>query len=480
MKKHARILALLLVISMAMALFAACSNNGEPKNTQPTSNADTTPGATTPGESETSTPAVDVSGYTFSIMGTDDVFPKMNEDGTYANALAEELADKLAELEDRLNITIEKREFSGDKLETVTTAALSGDVLADLLWMRHKEFWPAAKQNALLPLDDDRLVSVGLDSTDPSRWYQPAINWTELFGHTWGLRVASKYVRMPSGYFITFNKELCAAAGYPDMYSLVRNNEWNWDVYREIARKATIDSDADGIPDYWGTGATAWGNEAISNGVQFIGEVDGKWQMTIDSDAGIRALQFLYDMNYGDGTRLDAGSGACREAFANGTVAFSWCTMGHINGVGETIFNSNHDYGIIPMPMGPDATQYYSMTNDLDAFVIQSAHKNLDKAVSIMNEWALIVNDEESYLEVLDDGRCRTEEDRAMMVEYILPNFAVNMAKMCDDVWAIVDENDDGRGIISDVSYGGYTPQQAIEAWKAPLNAALNDFFDQN
>lgn len=480
MKKHARILALLLVISMAMALFAACSSNEEPENTQPTSAADTTPGATTPGETETSTPAVDVSGYTFSIMGTGDVFPKTNEDGTYANALAEELAEKLADLEDRLNITIEQREFSGDKLETVTTAALSGDVLADLLYMRHKEFWPAAKQSALLALDDERLVSAGLDSTDSTRWYQPAVEWTALFGHTWGLRVASKYVTAPTGYFITFNKELCAAAGYPDMYSLVRNNEWNWDVYREIARKATIDSDGDGVPDYWGTGATAWGNEAISNGVQFIGEVDGKWQATIDSDAGITALQFLYDMNYGDGTRLDKGSGACREAFANGTVAFSWCQMGHINGIGETIYNSNHDYGIIPMPMGPDATQYYSMTNDLDAFVIQAAHKNLDKAVAIMNEWALIVNDEDSYLDVLDDGRCRTEEDKAMMVEYVFPNYAVNMAKMCDDVWEIVDENDDGRGIISDVSYGGYTPQQAIEAWKDKLNAALDNFFDQN
>ena len=69
------------------------------------------------------------------------------------------------------------------------------------------------------------------------------------------------------------------------------------------SRKATKDTDSDGVPDIWGTGATAWGNEAISNGLQFVGEVNGKWQMTIDSDAGIRALQFLYDMNYGDGTR---------------------------------------------------------------------------------------------------------------------------------------------------------------------------------
>ena len=233
------------------------------------------------------------------------------------------------------------------------------------------------------------------------------------------------------------------------------------------------------MPDIWGTGATAWGNEAISNGVQFVGEVNGKWQMTIDSDAGIRALQFLYDMNYGDGTRLDESSGKCREAFANGTIAFNWSTMGHIDGPTSSIFGANHDYGIIPMPMGPDATEYYSMTDNNNAFVIQAAHKDLDKAVAILNEWALIVNDTESYLDILDDGRCRTEEDKQMMVEYIFPAFTLNMGKMNDDVWSIVDENDDGRGIISDVSYGGHTPKQAVEDCRDALNAALNDFFDQ-
>ena len=210
-------------------------------------------------------------------MGTGDVFPKTNEDGTYANQNAQELAEKLEDLEARLGITIEQLDFSGDKLEQVTAAAVSGLKLADLLYMRQNQFWPAAKVNALLPVDGERLINAGLNCTDETRWYQPAVNWTKLFGQTWGLRVASKYVTAPTGYFVTFNKSLCANAGYTDLYTLVTEKKWTWDVYREIARKATKDTDADGVPDIWGTGATAWGNEAISNGVQFVGEVNGKW-----------------------------------------------------------------------------------------------------------------------------------------------------------------------------------------------------------
>ena len=53
------------------------------------------------------------------------------------------------------------------------------------------------------------------------------------------------------------------------------------------------------------------------------------------------------------------------------------------------------------------------------------------------------------------------------------------MGKMSSEIWDIVDENDDERGIISDVSYGGFTPKQAIEEWSGKLNAALDAFFEQ-
>ncbi len=487
MKKRARLLALLLALVMIVTAFAACGNDGnEPDSTttapqsgdgtsgpDDTTPDDTTPDATTPGTD------LDLEGYNFTIVGNGDVFPEENEDGGYKSQTEQQLADELMELEERLGITIEAVEFSNNVLEQVTSAAMGGIKIGDLLWLHQQEYWPAAKANALLPLDGKELTDAGLNYQDETRWYQPAVEWTRLFDHPWGLVVASEYVAVPTGYFITFNKELCATAGYDNMYDLVRNGEWTWDVYRDIARKTTKDTDGDGVNDIWGTGATAWGNEAVTNGVQFIGEVDGKWQMTIDSEAGIEALQFLLDLNYSDGTRWDASSGECREGFANGMVTFNWANMGHINGPTEAVFNAEHDYGIIPMPKGPNATEYASMTDNNKAFVIQAANKDLDKVVPIMNEWALIVNDTESYLDILNDGRCRTEDDMEMMVDYIIPNYTLNMGKMTQDIWYVVDYNQVDSGIIATISYLGWTPQQAIEAHRDKLNAALDAFFDQ-
>lgn len=489
MKRNYRILALVMAIIMSVSLFAACGSSDEPATTTEATTAATTAATTeattaattagtTAGTTEATTteaPALDLAGYEFSIANGSKYFPKVDETGNYTDALQEALADELAALEEELGITIVETSVPGDSLtEALISAAMGSVKYADLIYSGQKNMWSVARVDGLMAMDGDKLVAAGLDATDSTRWYQPVQKWTYLFDHLWGLTVASEYVPAQTGFFVCFNKDLCASAGYDDMYQLVKDGSWTWDVYRQIARETTKDTDGDGTNDIWGTGATAWGCEAVCNGVQFIGEVDGKWQCTIDSEAGIEALQFLVDMNYADGTRWDVGSGECRQAFANGTITFCWADMGHINGPGSSLFDSNHDYGILPMPNGPRGTDYASMTDGCDALWMQASNMDYEKSVAIMNEWALIVNDEEAYLDILDDGRCRTEADKEMMVEYIIPNYSLNMGKMNDEIWDLVDS-----GIISGVSYYGMTPQQAIETYRDQLNAALDAFFGQ-
>lgn len=496
-----RILALVMALMMVVSMFAACGGTEEPAaTTEATTTAATTAGTTAATTTEATTteattteattteatttpePALDLTGYEFTIMTNNSKFaPIVNADGTYASALDETWANELMDLEDTLGVTISLIPYNGDALEQITTAMLSGDTLADLLYAHVEVLWPLAKQQGILPLDDERLVAAGLDYTDATRWYQPTTQATSISlrgeEHAWGLNVASEYIDLACGYFVTFDHAICAAAGYEDMYQLVRDHEWTWDVYMDIAKKATKDLDGDGQPDQWGTGATAWGNEVMCNEVQFVDEVDGKWVVTIDSEAGVEALQFLYDMNWGSGTINQAlSNNERRQLFADGYVAFNWADMGRL--MGEFYVGSNHEYGIIPAPMGPRADKYYTIHNDLDGLCIQANHRDLEKAIAIANEWALIANDPEGYLEILRDGRCPTEEDEEMMIEYILPNYALNNGTATPDLWSVVDDDGEGGGLISQVSYYGMTPQQAIEAEKGRIQAVLDSFFN--
>ncbi len=484
MKKHSRLLALLLALVMVTAMFTACTNNGDdPDSTTPAPQSDTTapgPDVTTDPNQTTQGTTVDLTGYEFTITGTNDVFPETDENGVYINATEQQLADELADLEERLGITITYQDFSGDKLEVLTTAMLANTKVADIIWAHVEVLWPLAKMGGILPYDEGTLADLGVNWQDETRWFVPTTEWTSMFGNVWGLNVASEYVAVKTGYFVQTNKEICAAAGYPDLYQMVRDKEWTWEVYRDIAKKSTKDLDGDGIYDQWGTSATAWGNEVMSNGVQYVDEVDGKWTVSIDSQEGIRALQFLYDINFGDATHnLTVSNSDNRQLFCDGYAAFNMSDMGRINGPTQQCFNTNHPYGIVPIPLGPDATEYASGHNDLDGWAIQACNKDLEKVVPILNEWALIVNDTNAYLDVLNDGRCHTEEDKEMMIEYIIPNFALNYATATPDIWSAVDDNDEGGGLINDVSYNGMTPQQAIETNKNVIQAVLDSFFNK-
>ncbi len=467
---------LVLAVLMLATCLIGCDGSGDPANT---TNPATTPVETTgsdvaPSTSDpanTTEPAPTYGGYELTIAASDsDLFPKYTETGEFASAKDEAWGDELAELEERLDVTISHQQFD-DEIEALMSAGMSGDKIADVLYLNQKTYWPA--RTVLLPVDGDELKAAGLDCYDEERWFQPAVEWSKLEGKAWGLNVASEYVLETCGFFVCFNKDLTASAGYDaeTLYQLVRDKKWTWDLYLEIAHKTTKDTDGDGVNDIWGTGATGWGSEIISNDMQYIGEVDGKWQLTIGSDEGITALQHLYDFNYGHGTRWDEGSGVCRQGFADGMITFNFADNGHIK-PGSPIYASEHDYGILPMPLNFEGGSYASGTDNNPCLVFQNANKDLDKVVPILNEWALIVNDTENWKDIFTDGRCRTDADLEMMTEYIIPNFVLNVAKMSDDIWDLVDE-----GIISGVSYNGLTPQQAIEQYEDKINAALDAFF---
>jgi hypothetical protein len=407
--------------------------------------------------------------------------PKFTSTGEYVSELDKEWDDLYTALEEKLNIDIAFQLTEGDKTELLNAAAMAGTKICDLFQCRQPTYWTAAKAGYILPVDGDKLKDLGLDSTDETRWFQPSINETNAFGHNWGLRVASKFVAVPTGYFVTFNKEMVKAAGYDDLYSMVRNGTWTWDKYLDIASKTTKDTNGDNVNDIWGTGATAWGNEITTNGSDFVGpDSTGKWVVLIDSQAGVDSLNFLLEMN-ANGTRLDDKSGVCRQAFADGTICFNWAGMGHINGPTQIIYNSSHDYGIIPMPKGPNATGYVAAHDDNDTYCIQSTNKDLEKVVPILNEWALIVNDTENYLEVLDDGRCRTEEDKEMMIDYIIPNFKLAHQELPASLTIYVKELDytgDLSIIIDAASYGSMTPRQALDSFAGQIQSLLDEFFN--
>lgn len=127
---------------------------------------------------------------------------------------------------------------SGSYSEKVILMAAVGD-MPDLLLV------PPERVASLVDagLVEDLQPWIERKGEDLRYWFPSAINSTRFRGITLGLPA---YV---INYTYAYNKEILAKSGLTPP----KITEWvTWDKARDIAKKATLDMDGDGVPDIWG------------------------------------------------------------------------------------------------------------------------------------------------------------------------------------------------------------------------------------
>ena len=100
-------------------------------------------------------------------------------------------------------------------------------------------------------VDTDEVRATGLDVTDPEMVDTVFTGATKVNGHIWGLSWSGKYFAQYWGHAIAFNKRIVEEAGYKsdDIYQAVRDFKWDWDMFVEIAKAVSNDSDGNGVND---------------------------------------------------------------------------------------------------------------------------------------------------------------------------------------------------------------------------------------
>ncbi|HEY3411746.1 MAG TPA: extracellular solute-binding protein [Armatimonadota bacterium] len=191
-----------------------------------------------------------------------------------------------------------------DKLRTM----LAGDIPPDVFYMSVENFPIYSQKQVLLNLDP----YIKASKFDTSDFFPRLINGFRDKGHLYGL---------PKDFttqVLFFNKDLFDRdqIAYP-------TDKWTWEDMRDAAKKLTHDFDGDGRIDQYGLqyiGGTmmqyCWYRQA---GARMF-TPDGK-RFALNSPDGVRALQFLHDLDYKDHVALTTSAAAGRDAqaeFSNG------------------------------------------------------------------------------------------------------------------------------------------------------------------
>jgi len=451
MKKQ-RILATVLLLFVSICTLAGCGGGKEPAATTssevgttssssaPTESATTTTEATT---AATTTLPTDLTfdGYEFIIVGERGFALNTFFVTRATNALENRLLRAYEGLEDELDIVIT---FMDTIYDTALANALAGKATGDFIHYRHQYWIPLAVKGYIQPLNTDAIKAAGLDVSDPEQVdiYQTNVSKRLDGENVWAFTVSGEYFFSPWGHGLAFNKELCKNAGYPaeDIYQMVRDHAWTWDKFEEICRAVSD-------PDKGNYGYATLTNDTVeiaSNvAINSIG-ADGRWTSNIDSEEFIRAAKWLvrivWDREVCAEFPIELSGGYPPNDFYRGNQGFKILWSGDFGFEdGKCTTAMGDDYGYVPFPMGPDATEYSHVIGDHYGFCLETANKNAETSAYIMGKFASLLNDPDQYA-VHARGFMRDEESVEMIMDYMLPNATFNTARLSADTRQVIRE----------------------------------------
>lgn len=363
------------LIAFTFVFVTACSGGTTPPVTEP-GGGQTAENPPSQDQKEPEPPAeeerkIDMGGETLKILHWVD---GPNEE-TPEGALA---LEKWKEAEEKYNVKIvwEKVPW-GESVQMVTNAALSGESVGDIVALDYYFAVPAINQGLFMPVDNF------FDYDDP-KWPVGIKKHGMVNGKMYGF---TANINNASGLY--YNRTLFEREGLPDPHELVAQDKWDWDAFLDIAKRATKDTDGDGVIDQYGI----TNNSAVlarilihSNGAALIEEKDGKHEFAYKNPDVIEALRFLYDLynthkviapKVGDNEHKDS-----QMYFNTGKAAM---VTGEV-WEGSTRESMTDEQGFVFFPKGPKGKQYQGSVENYVQFYIPANVKRAEEKAYIWDQ----------------------------------------------------------------------------------------------
>lgn len=399
-----KLTSLLLVGTLAFGL-VACGEKKDDESDKTVTKEDT---------GKTDDTVVDLGGYEFVIAS-----PFIQDEPDMETIMGSERSFEEARqyVEETYNCKIKVTSF-WPSMENMRAKTMTGDKYADVVHIPMNFLLQAIRAGYVQAMDDVPGIY-----TDDYRWVKGVTNMSTYGDKVYGLNfMRPTEVRT----CLIYNRDILKQSGVTEsMEQLVRDKAWTFDKFEQIMKQCTKDTDGDGKTDVWGLLPAIWNELGLalvnSNGGNLVTLEDGIARENFDSENVVTALNTLSKwVNedkivanvYGSESHYGVTTQEYAKYFANGECAFmfceSWLVAQQLKGIAGDL-----DYGMLPLPMGPNADDYVSNANNMLTFAIPSTNtEDLDKTVIIMNALAKAVAGEE------DDAEAQEAYDYDIMMEY--------------------------------------------------------------
>lgn len=364
-----KLLSLLLIASMIFA--ASCA--AQVDNVESGTNAAETTAAET--EKPRDAPEImeyDYEGRTFTIL-----YPLWSlykeyyfSESQTGDAVDDAIFERTSTIEENLNIDIVASSVDYiDKIYSpVQKAVMAGDPAYDLVLLHNSTGLGNYVSNQLV-MNWEEIETVDLDKD----YWNQSVRSNFTFN---GIQpFASSNFIIPDVNTVFFNTQLAESYNLGDIYTVVENGEWTWDLLNEYSAAVSLDIDGDGVmsdnDQYGFVGETGWQFASIptasdlyivttgDDGVPYISIYSEEMVSLIDKlTAIIKDSSISYTWEYAQKYDPNAG-GVPPVSFDSGKALFYLVPLS----LAPTFRETDVSFGIIPIPKLDAAQESYTTLN---------------------------------------------------------------------------------------------------------------------
>ena len=182
------------------------------------------------------------------------------------------------------------------------------------------------------------------------------------------------------GVLMLYNKTLFENAGLKTPLELYKEGNWNWNTFRESARKLSEDTNSDGKNDIYGWAEYDINALLASNGTTLL-SFDGKNFKANNSESVAQAYQLYYDM-YNIDKSINIEPWSWSTDMIQGKLAMVCQKADQI--LYWKNQNSKYEYDFAPLPKGQSADKYFSAVTFNNCFSMGATCKNPEGAYAFM------------------------------------------------------------------------------------------------
>lgn len=294
---------------------------------------------------------IDFGGATVSFLMHHDAIAQFEEGGARAGMLEE--AKQLFNIGGFQKVVV----GWGDVGNVAIERFLSGESAYDLWRVPFAYYWSLVSKGALFPVNE--ILPAEYFEQLPKITYDRNIELTfngEQYFFSAGV---DDYGHAT---FVVFNKDLVEAEGLEDPYELYENGQWTFEKLTEMARKATRDTDGDGVVDQWGISDIDPKNLVYAyGGAVTRRDANGRVYFALDEEPAIAGLRQWVDWR-----KVDQIANGGENEFGSGQIAFAILPFYAIGNHTNWPFT----HGILPYPKSPYTEEPLFLPGTADAWFI--------------------------------------------------------------------------------------------------------------